>query len=121
MCDCNRPRFDYDVAELVGKRLEEMLKGLNTEHAMAAIEEFIDDYTHSFFGVGVMDSLRKVKLPDEGRSQCIQTIAEGRAVLVSAYGFRVIKDENCKKCGGALIVLDEMSRKDRDKEMESMG
>lgn len=116
----DKPRFSYDVAELVGKRLEAMLEGLDTENAMAAIEEFIDDYTHSFFGIGVMDALRKVKMPEQGRSQCIQTLAKGRAVLVSAYGFNVKTDTKCK-CGRAFIVLDEMTREDRNKEMESLG
>lgn len=116
----DRPKFSYDVAELVGERLEKMLEGLSTEHAMAAIEEFIDDYTHSFFGIGVIDALRRVKLPEQGRSQCIQQLANGRAVLVSAYGFNVKTDTKCK-CGRAFIVLDERNREDRDKEMESMG
>jgi len=116
----DKPQFSYEVAEIVGKRLEKMLEGLNREHAMAAIEEFIDDYTHSFFGISVIDTLRKVKFADQGRSQCIQPLAKGRAVLVSAYGFNVKTDTKCK-CGRAFIVLDERTREDRDKEMESMG
>jgi hypothetical protein len=116
----DKPRFNYDAAEIVGERLGKLFEGLNKEHAMAAIEEFIDDYTHGVFGIGVIDALRKVSLPEQGRSQSIQPLAGGRAILVSAYGFNVKTDTNCK-CGRAFIVLDEMTREDRNKEMESMG
>ena len=116
----DKPRFNYDTAEIVGERLGKLFEGLHKEHAMAAIEEFIDDYTHSVFGIGVIDALRHVSLPERGRSQCIQPLAEGRAVLVSAYGFNVKTNTKCK-CGRAFLVLDEMKRDDRDKEMESRG
>lgn len=116
----DRPRFDYATTDIVGERLEALINGLDKEHAMAAIEEFIDDYTNCVFGISVIDALRKIKFPDNGGSQCIQTLAKGRAVLVSTYGFNVKTDTNCK-CGRAFIVLDEMTREDRNKEMESMG
>jgi hypothetical protein len=116
----DKPRFDYATADIVGERLGAIFNGLDKEHAMAAVEEFIDDYTNSIFGLSVIDALRKVKMPEQGRSQCIQTLAKGRAVLVSAYGFNVKTDTKCK-CGRAFIVLDEMTREDRDKEMESLG
>lgn len=115
-----KPQFSYEVADIVGERLGKMFEGLDKEHAMAAVEEFIDDYTNSIFGLSVIDALRKVKMPEQGRSQCIQPLANGRAVLVSAYGFNVKTDTKCK-CGRAFIVLDEMTREDRNKEMESMG
>ena len=116
----DKPQFNYDVAKIVGDAIGKQLEGLDKEHVMAAIEEILDDYTYGVFGVSVIDALRKVKLPDQGRSQSIQTLANGRAVLVSAYGFNVKSTSECK-CGRAFIVLDEMTREDRNKEMESMG
>jgi hypothetical protein len=116
----DKPQYNYDVAKIVGDAIGEKLKDLNKEHVMAAIEEILDDYTYGVFGVSVIDALRRVKLPGQGRSQCIQPLADGRAVLVSAYGFNVKSSSECK-CGRAFLVLDEMNREDRDKEMENMG
>lgn len=116
----DRPQYNYDVAKIVGDAIGEKLQGLNKEHVMAAIEEILDDYTYGVFGISVIDALRRVKLPDQGNSQCIQTLADGRAILVSAYGFNVKTDTKCK-CGRAFLVLDEMNRQDRDDELEKMG
>lgn len=116
----DKPQYNYDVAKIVGDAIGEKLKDLNKEHVMAAIEELLDDYTHGVFGVSVIDALRRVKLPEQGKSQCIQPLAGGRAVLFSAYGFNVKTDHNCK-CGRAFLVLDEMTRQDRDEEFEKGG
>jgi hypothetical protein len=115
-----KPQFSYENAEIVGERLTKLFEGLDKERTMASIEDFIDDYTHAIFGVSIIDALRRVKFPGKGMSQCIQPLAEGRALLVSSYGFNVKTDTNCK-CGRAFIVLDEMTRKDRDEEMEKLG
>lgn len=116
----DKPQFNYDVAKIVGDAIGEKLKDLNKEQVMAAIEDLLDDYTCAVFGVSVIDALRRVKLPEQGKSQCIQTLAGGRAILFSAYGFNVKTDTNCK-CGRAFIVLDEMNRQDRDEEFEKGG
>jgi hypothetical protein len=116
----DKPHYNYDVAKIVGDAIGAQLKDLNKEHVMAAIEEILDDYTYGVFGVSVIDALRRVKLPGKGATQCIQTLAEGRAVLVSSYGFNVKTDTKCK-CGRAFLVLDEMNRQDFDDEMENMG
>lgn len=115
------PRFDYPVAKEVGDRLAVFFKDLPKEGVQAAFEELIDDYTLSVFGTTIMHEMRKLKLPSKGKSLTIQTLARGRGVLVSSYGFRVKTDHDCSKCGKAFIVLDEMSREDADKERESLG
>jgi len=114
------PQFNYATAEIVGERLGKIFEGLNKEQAMAAMEELIDDYTHGVFGLSVVDTLRRVKMADGGRCQTIQPLAQGRAVLVSAYGFNVKTDTKCK-CGRAFIVLDEKNREDHNKDMDSLG
>lgn len=115
------PLFDYEVAKEVGDRLAVFFNGLPKEGVQAAFEELIDDYTCAVFGTTIMHEMRKLKLPAKGKSITIQTLARGRGVLVSSYGFKVKTDHDCGKCGKAFIVLDEMSREDANKERESCG
>lgn len=115
------PHFDYPVAKEVGDRLAVFFKDLPKEGVQAAFEELIDDYALSVFGTTIMHEMRKLKLPSKGKELTIQTLARGRGVLVSSYGFRVKTDHDCSKCGKAFIVLDEMSREDANKERESLG
>lgn len=112
MTSSDKPQFNYETARIVGERLSNLFKDLPKEEVMAAIEEFIDDYTDSVFGLQVIDALRSVKFPDrELPRQTIQTLARGRGVLISTYGFNVKTDHDCK-CGRAFIVLDERNEKD---------
>lgn len=108
-------RFDYEVAEEVSKRLDVLFDGLPEEQVKAALEELIDDYSYAMFGVSVMNELRKVKMPSNGRSSSIQTLAKGRAVLISSYGFNVKSESQCK-CGRAFLVLDERTEEEFHKD-----
>jgi hypothetical protein len=113
-------KFDYKVADEVAKRLHTLFKGLPEEGVRAALEELIDDYCMATFGIDVLGELRNVKLPGKGNSRTIQTLANGRAILVSSYGFNVKTDTKCR-CGRAFIVLDEKKREDMEREMSNMG
>lgn len=114
-------RFDYKVAEEVAKRLATFFEGLPEEGVRAALEELIDDYTGATFGVTVMNELRKVKLPGNGQCITTQTLAKGRAVLISAYGFKVINQTECGKCKGYFLSLDENSKGDFQRERATIG
>jgi formate dehydrogenase assembly factor FdhD len=117
----NEPRFDYEVAEEVGKRLDVFFEGLPKENVQAALEELFDDYALATFGVSVFDNFRKVKLPGKGQCITTQVMAEGRAVLISAYGFKLVKESKCGKCKQHTITLDEQTRRDMERDRESMG
>lgn len=116
----NSLKFDYEVAEEVGKRLETMLGGLPEENARAAVEEFLDDYCSATFGVSIIAAMREVKLAGKEPRVTTQTIAKGRGVLISRYGFNVKSDTPCK-CGRAFVILDEMTREDAMKQDELRG
>lgn len=105
-------RFDYPVAEEVGERLAVFFRELPEEGVRAALEELIDDYTLATFGTSIMHEMREVKLPGGGQRITVQTLAEGRGVLVSAFGFRVAKETKCGKCKQYTITLDERSEED---------
>ena len=111
--------FSYENCAIVGTRLDELFKGLDKKETMASVEDFIDEYTNSVFGVSVMGELRKVKLPGGGNPTCIQTLIKGRAVLISAYGFKVKSECECK-CGRGFLVLDEENDKDHEQAMASL-
>lgn len=115
------PHFDYEVAKEVGDRLAVFFKDLPKEGVQAAFEDLIDDYTCAVFGTTIMHEMRKLRLSSKGKSITIQTLARGRGVLVSSYGFKVKTDHDCSKCGKAFIVLDENSREDAEKERQSLG
>lgn len=117
----DQPRFDYEVAEEVGRRLGVFFEGLPKENVQAALEELFDDYALANFGTSIMHELRKVKLPGGGQCITTQVLAEGRAVLISAYGFDVVKETKCGKCGQLTITLDETSKQQAEKERESLG
>ena len=113
-------KFSYANSAIVGTRLESLFKDLDEKETMASIEEFLDEYTNAVFGVNVMGELRKVKLAGNGYATCIQTLLKGRAVLISAYGFKVKSESECK-CGRGFLVLDEENEKDHEKAMEQLG
>lgn len=113
------PKFDYDVADEVAKRLGEYFKGLPKENVQAAFEELIDDYMMANFGLSILHEMRKVKLPSKGQCITTQVLAKGRAVLISSYGFKVKVQEECGKCGCAYLVLDENTRQDAEAERSS--
>lgn len=115
------PRFDYEVAEEVGRRLEVYFKGLPKENVQAALEELLDDYALATFGTTIFHEMRKVKLPSKGQCITTQVLAEGRAVLVSSYGFNVVKETKCGKCGQLTITLDETSKQQAEKERDLLG
>lgn len=114
-------RFDYKVAEEVGKRLAVFFEGLPEENVRAALEELIDDYCQATFGTSVVQEMRKVKLPANGQCITIQTLAEGRALLVSSYGFKLLRESQCGKCKGYTLTLDERSKQDFNKARELEG
>jgi len=116
----DEPRFDYEVAEEVARRLKVLFDGLPAENVQAAFEEFIDDYTMAHHGITVMDQVRKVKTANNGRSTCIQPVLKGRAVIISSYGFKVKSESTCK-CGRGFLVLDEKNEEDFRKEQETDG
>ena len=100
--------FSYPVAEEVAKRLGEILGNLPIDNAKCAFEELIDDYCYAEFGVSVLAELRKVQVKD---SSCttIQTLAKGRAVVISSYGFTVKADSECS-CGMSFLTLHECAK-----------
>lgn len=113
--------IDYDVEKEMGKRISALFAGLNPEAVKTSLEDLIDEYTCAQFGVSIIHEMRKVKLVSGGRCVTIQPLAKGRAILTSAYGFKVLKQSECGKCKGTYIVLDECSKEDFDKEREQHG
>lgn len=117
----DEPRFDYKVADEVAKRLSVYFEGLPKENVQAALEELLDDYAAATFGTTIFHEMRKVKLPSKGQCITTQVLADGHAVLISSYGFKVVKETKCGKCGQLTLTLDETSRQQSDKDRESMG
>jgi hypothetical protein len=117
----NQPRFDYEVAEEVGRRLGVFFKGLPKEQVQAALEELLDDYAMANFGTSIFHEMRKVKLPSKGQCITTQVLAGGHAVLISSYGFKLVKETKCGKCGMRTITLDETSKRQSEQERESLG
>jgi hypothetical protein len=105
--------FNPQVDEEVRKRFTALFANLPANSVQASLEEFIDYYTEAVHGVSIMSTIRQVKHPAQGASVCIQTFAEGRALVVSSYGFKALSQTQCK-CGKARLVLDEMDRTDME-------
>lgn len=108
-------KWDNKVAEEVSKRLEALFGNLPANAVQAAIEEFIDDYTSAVHGVGIMSTIREVRLASKGQCVTTQHFAKGRALLISSYGFKAISESQCK-CGKAFLVLDECNKQDMENE-----
>lgn len=113
--------IDYEVEKEMGRRVSALFAGLNPEAVKTSLEELIDEYTCAQYGVSIIHEMSKVKLAAGGRCVTIQPLAKGRAILTSAYGFKVLKQTECSKCKGTYIVLDECSKEDFEKERESQG
>lgn len=113
--DSPYPPIDYGVEKVLHERLVKLFEGLDPVQARAQFEGMIDDYTASVFGVSLLEHARKVQLASGGRSVTFQPLADGRAILTSAYGFRVKSQSQCK-CGRAFLVLDEMNQEDSEKD-----
>jgi predicted methyltransferase len=113
--------IDYDVEKEMGRRVSALFAGLNPEAVKTSLEDLIDEYTCAQYGVSIIHEMKKVKLASGNRCVTIQTLAKGRAVLTSAYGFKVLKQDECGKCKGTYLVLDECSKEDFDKEREQHG
>jgi hypothetical protein len=113
--------IDYDVEKEMGKRVAALFEGLNPEAVKTSLEDLIDEYTCAQYGVSIIHAMRDVKLASKGQTVTTQTLANGRAILTSSYGFKIIKQEDCNKCGLTYLVLEECSRKDFDKEQEERG
>lgn len=117
----NQPRFDYAVAEEVAKRLGVYFEGLPKEQVEAALEELLDDYACATFGTSIFHEMRKVKLPSKGQCITTQVLADGHAVLISSYGFKLVKETKCGKCHMHTITLDETSKRQSEEERSAMG
>lgn len=103
-----------ETGETVGKRLVALFEGLDEKEVQNVFEELIDDYCLSRYRVSVVGHLRKLKFTSKGQTSCVQPLANGRALLVSSYGFNIKSQSECK-CGRAFLVLDEKNREDFDK------
>lgn len=108
-----------EAKELIEDRINNLLRGVDREKGLRILKEMIDDLCVTMYGTCVTQELDKVKFSDD-RSSVIQTLAGGRAILISSHGFKVKTDTNCK-CGRAFIVLDEQTREDHNKELEAIG
>ena len=58
-----------------------------------------------------MKQLREVKTASQGKSVSFQPLAKGRAVLISAYGFNLLKETMCS-CGLVKVTLEEGTREE---------
>lgn len=117
----NENRFySLETAEALSDKLKPIFEGLDLKEAQNAFEEIIDDYCAARFGTTIISELRKLKLHEQGRCTTLQPVANGRALIISAYGFKIKSQSECK-CGRAFLVLDEKHKEDHDKEMENMG
>ena len=103
--------FSKDTAEKLSDRLKDLFEGLPHKEVRNALEELLDDYAYAQYGVAVLGELRSVRRKGKSRRVCIQTLAKGRATVVSEYGFKVVSESQCK-CGKAFLVLDELNQKD---------
>lgn len=115
----NESRFySLETAETLSERLKPLFEGLSLKEAQNVFEEIIDDYCAARFGTTVVNELRKLNFASKGQTSCIQPLANGRAILISSYGFKIKSQSECK-CGRAFLVLDEKNREDFDKEREN--
>jgi len=105
----------FDTEREMGERLNKLLEDLPVKESRALFEELIDDYCLGVYGVSIVGELKRVRLAEGGKCISVQPLANGRAILVSAYGFKVKSESECK-CGRAFLVLDEMKREDNEKE-----
>lgn len=105
----------YDLENEIGKRLGVLTEGLNTKEALAIFEEIVDELTFSLYGLTIISELKKVK----NASGCV-TIQPliGKAVMVSPYGFEVISETTHPK-GGKRLILQEVTKKESEKERDS--
>lgn len=109
--------YSQETGEELGKRLADLFDGLDQQEMRNAFEELIDDYCQAHYKVSIVNELRKLKFASKGETSCIQPLANGRAILLSSYGFKTKSQSECK-CGRAFIVLDEKNREDFDKECD---
>lgn len=108
-----------ETRELIEQRVNNLLKDVDKDTGLRILKEMVDDLCLVMYGTCVTQELDKVKFADD-KSSVIQTLASGRAILISSHGFKVKTDTNCK-CGRAFIVLDEQTREDQNKEREDIG
>jgi len=107
----------FEIQEVLSERVAKLFEGLDVEECRKALEELIDDYILGTAGFTVMSEVRKVKLASGGKAVSFQPLANGRAMLISAYGFKVKSQSECK-CGRAFLVLDELTQDDHEKARE---
>lgn len=100
-----------NTMEKLSERLNKLMEGLDVNESKCLLEELIDEYTLGVYGVTIIEELKKVKLESNGKTTSIQTMANGRCVLISAYGFDK-KSESKYPNGRYFLVLDEKSEKD---------
>lgn len=115
MSDHDSHFYSQETGEELGKRLAYLFKDLDQQEVCNALEELIDDYCESRYNVSIVNELRRLKFASKGQTSYIQPLANGRALLLSSYGFTIKSQSECK-CGRAFIVLDEKTREDLDKE-----
>jgi len=110
--------YSQETGEKLGERLTKLFEGLDEKEIRNVFEELIDDYCQSHYNVSIVNELRRLKFASKGQTFCLQPLANGRAILLSSYGFKIKSQSECK-CGRAFIVLDEKTREDFDKEREN--
>lgn len=115
MVDEENHWYSQATADSLAKRVKALFEGLPHKEVRNALEELIDDYAYAQYGTTVMSELRKVRMAGDGKCVTIQTLAKGRAMLVSAYGFKVVSESQCR-CGRGFLVLDELNQKDFERE-----
>lgn len=106
-----------ETREVIEGRINDLLKGLDKDLGLRVLEQLVDDLCITLYGVMVTSELKRVKMADYDYT-CIQPLANGRAILISSYGFKVKTDTKCK-CGRAFIVLDENNKEDNKIEREN--
>ena len=108
--------IDYEAEKEMGKRVAALFSGLPVAAVKTSLEELIDDYTMTQYGVSLIHEISKFKETTGTSRISIQPIANGRGVLISRNGFNVVKTTACTKCKLTKITLEELS--DKDFEME---
>lgn len=109
-----------DTITVLCSRIDQLTEGLDVTEACKLLEELFDEYTAAVFGVSIIGELHKVKMAGDGNTSTIQTLANGRLVLSSSYGFTV-KSESKYPDGRTFLVLEENSKEDFNRRRKDNG
>ena len=103
----------YEVQDVMSERLSAMLKDLPQEEAMKALEELADEIMHIRCGVMMVDEMKKVKTAAFSNSTTYQPLNDGRAILISPFGYKVVSAERVGPQQRMTMVIEECTESER--------